>query len=713
MKVRANSLSRILPWAICLFSVITTLALYSVYGIAREDRITTQTMLREMVDLKRLAELPDPSYRVFQVSSYDRRSKTFGGENWFANSDGFGTEPIPGVEKVLDPPSGDSPGRFLLADVEGPGAIVRTWTARMNGDITMWLDNSKDPTFQGPANDFLKALYPSLDMPGGPEEAVYDGSMTQRDAGYYPVPFAQRCRIEWTGVLDELHFYHIEFRKYDEGAQVETFTRQDLVTWKNQIEDTCRILAKPSLLDESVSGEPHQAKEMLEPGNSLVLASAEGRPGRITLLKTRVKAEDLNSALRQAILTVSFDRASRPQVEAPLGDFYGAAPGINPFDAVPMTVEADGWMTCRFVMPFAESVTVSIENRGEMSLEVESETRIADYQWKDDSSLHFNGKWRVDHEMDVGGGFVFDLPYILVNGRGRFLGCAAMILNPAEGPHSSGSWWGEGDEKIFVDEDTFPSFFGTGSEDYFNYSWSSPALFSHAYFGQPRNDGPGNGGFVTNNRWHILDDIPFSDRLSFYMELYTHTRVEGLAYARTTWFYAAPGAWDDNMPIFREDIRKQVRPPWSPAAVRGADGAIFTQLEEMVGDQQMVLSRPEWAEGRILSWKPSAAGDNLELKPFNVPSPGNYDFYLVMLLSPEGGRFAVELDGEILKNAEGEEWVVDLYTPFQTMARRKGPGRLLRLESGEHTLELVSRGANPASKGSRIEGDFLWIRERK
>ena len=679
--------------------------------------ITTGSLVEEMTDLERLAEYPDPTYKVFQVSSYDRRSKSFGGENWFANSDGFGKEPIPGVEKVLEESQEGQPGRYLLADVQGPGAIVRTWTARMNGEITIWLDGSKEPIFKGPANDFLKAFYPALQVSGGPDAAVYAGSMTQRDAGYYPITFAKHCRIEWTGVLDQLHFYHIEFRKYESGTEVQTFKPADLVTWKKQIEDTCRILVKPSSLavnDNAESVEVIKIRDTLKPEAILELAAMDGRPGKITLLKTRIKADNPDTALRRALLTISFDNASRPQVEAPLGDFFGAAPGINPFDAIPMTVDADGWMTCRFVMPFAASMNASIENRGGESIEVESEVRIENYEWNDNLSLHFNGKWRVDHEMDVGGGFVFDLPYILVNGRGRFAGCAAMILNPAEGPHPSGSWWGEGDEKIFVDDDSFPSFFGTGSEDYFNYSWSSPDLFSHAYFGQPRNDGPGNGGFVTNNRWHILDDIPFENRFSFYMELFTHTRVTGLSYARTTWFYSEPGGQDDNMPIFREDLRPLKRPVWTPAAVGGTKDALFTQMEDMAEiTPSLVVIRPESAEGKIISWEPKQAGDSLKMGSFSVPASGAYDLYLVMILSPEAGRFAVELDGELLKKSDGEEWIIDLYTPFHTMARRNGPGHTLQLDAGEHSLELISREANPASKGNLIQGDFLWIRERK
>ena len=30
---------------------------------------------------------------------------------------------------------------------------------------------------------------------------------------------------------------------------------------------------------------------------------------------------------------------------------------------------------------------------------------------------------------------------------------------------------GEGDEKVYVDGETFPSHFGTGTEDYYGYAW--------------------------------------------------------------------------------------------------------------------------------------------------------------------------------------------------------------------------------------------------
>src|SRR5512143_1820751 len=89
--------------------------------------ITTGTLLREMSNLERLARWPEPAFRTIQFSSYDRRSTTSEAPGWFSNADGFGGEPIPGFLKVLREPRAGQTGLYLLAEVSGPGAIMRGW----------------------------------------------------------------------------------------------------------------------------------------------------------------------------------------------------------------------------------------------------------------------------------------------------------------------------------------------------------------------------------------------------------------------------------------------------------------------------------------------------------------------------------------------------------------------------------------------------------
>jgi len=107
--------------------------------------VTTASLFEEMVDLEALTRYPEPDFRTIQFSSFDRRSRLPGGPDWFANDDGFGGEPIPNFEAVLKPPAGSGPGEYLMADVSGPGAIVRLWKAAIAGRVRLCLDDWTPP----------------------------------------------------------------------------------------------------------------------------------------------------------------------------------------------------------------------------------------------------------------------------------------------------------------------------------------------------------------------------------------------------------------------------------------------------------------------------------------------------------------------------------------------------------------------------------------
>ena len=66
-----------------------------------------------------------------------------------------------------------------------------------------------------------------------------------------------------------------------------------------------------------------------------------------------------------------------------------------------------------------------------------------------------------------------DWTMLHTQGRGRFVGVELHVWNP------KGGWWGEGDEKFYIDGEKFPSTFGTGSEDYFGYAWCNPTPFQN------------------------------------------------------------------------------------------------------------------------------------------------------------------------------------------------------------------------------------------
>jgi len=673
-------------------TMILLLLCVSLSPVALAAPITTGSLIDEMVDMHRLTRFPVPAYKTVQFSSYDRRSSVPGGTDWFANSDGFGKEPIPNFEAVITPPDGDAPGEYLMCDVAGPGAIVRLWTARIAGTIRVYLDDADAPLYDGPAEEFLLHPYNEF-LPGTnltPE--VLAGTFYQRNASYAPIPFATRCRMVWIGNHAETHFYEIQMRLYDEGAAVVTFSPDDVEANAERIRRVASILAHVNRewpyrsTNDAVPIDVKVAPHAVEEGLKIET------PGALEKLVLKVDAADIERALRQTILHIECDKFPWGQVQCPLGDFFGAGPGINPYTSVPFTVAPDGTMTCRYVMPFEESLRIVFDNRGDQEVAISGSALPVDYTWDDDRSMHFRARWRIDHGLVASSRprmGVQDLPFLVARGRGVYVGTAVMLLNPNPVPTSWGNWWGEGDEKIFVDDDVRPSIFGTGSEDYFNYAWSANDLFAFPYCGQPRNDGPANRGFVVNHRWHILDPIPFSRNLAFYMELFSHERTEGFSYGRVSYCYGRPGLIDDHVPLTDEHVRIPELPAsWEPASRFGAARFVFHACEDLATSRRSTRLKTGglWQGGQVLVWTPARAGEQLTLS-FTLAEDGDYGVLLACMFRPDGGALRATVDGDdVLFNGQES---VNLAIPHHVQSRVVG-AQFRRLSPGKHALTLTA-----------------------
>ncbi len=690
--------------------VLTGVILLIGSSVTFAGAITTGSLFEAMVDMKSLATFPSPTYRTIQFSSYDRRSRLPGGPDWFANSDGFGREPIPNFEKVLREPDAKGVGEYLVADVAGPGAIVRLWTAAIAGQIQMFIDGSEEPIFDGAANDFFHRPYDHFDQIKLVDTDRFGRTVYQRDASYAPIPFAKRLRVVWTGNIQKIHFYELQVRLYDKGASVVSFRPKDIADHRATIDKVTQALDDP---DQYVSPRAKRYDQRFEaslsPSEDKTVLELEGSQA-IGQLSLQLVARDMDLALRQTVLQITFDGYPWPQVQSPVGDFFGAAPGVNPYTSLPFTVRPDGTMVCRFVMPFARSCKIALWNGGSQPVTARGSVSASPHNWTD-ATLHFRARWRVDHDLIASNRDVQDLPFVLAHGQGVYVGTGVYLMNPSPVPTPYGNWWGEGDEKIFVDDDERPSTFGTGSEDYFNYSWSSPDIFLFPYCGQPRDDGPGNRGFVTNYRWHVLDALPFQDNIRFYMELYSHERVPGLSYARIGYHYGRPGMTDDFRPIKPADLEMPVLPErWQPVARMGAANSVFFAAEDIVTEAEgtHLDDGRLWAGGRVLIWTPKKKGDQ---KSFTIPieTAGKKQIHLVLALTPQAGEIAGRLDGQPVKLSGGD--TIDLHRPYRTLSRRMALPTS-ELSAGDHTLTLELKGISEGVRNPEIGVDFIYVQNR-
>jgi hypothetical protein len=685
-----------------LLKSLIFVALFFTVQTAGAQVVTTASLIDELTNLSKLAEFPVPGFSSVQFSSYDRRSVSPDKPGWFSNSDGFGGEPIPGFIKVLKQPDSKGIGEYLICDVEGPGAIVRLWTAQIAGDLMVWLDQEKEPIYNGLAEPFFLHTYEAF-LKENPR-AEWTGSLNQNMAAYYPIPFSKGCRMVWKGDLKKLHFYHVQMRLYDKGARVKTFTIKDISDNLKQLNTAAAIMKEPFKHLDTVLFDAAYETVWLKPGEKKVVKSITGGAA-IKRLAVFVTARNLDKALKQTVMEIRFDGSPWGQVHSPVGDFFGAAPGINPYESLPFTVLDNGRMTCRYYMPFRDSAQFIMENLGDQEVTLVTKVVTEPYTWKDGISMHFRAHWRVDHELLADPKQVFDVPYLLIRGKGRMVGAACHLMNPTSVPSSYGNWWGEGDEKIFIDDNLDASFIGTGSEDYYNYAWSSEELFDFAYCGQPRNDGPANRGFVTNYRWHILDNIPFSKSFDFFMELYSHRVVPHFSYARMIYAYAIPGAHDDHMAITKADVRHLELPAdWWPEADGSAVNSVFYQFEDILYKPLNIelVKDAMWSARQMVLWSPQSKTETLTVL-LPASKTGKFQIYMTVARTAGGGKMELLLDGKPIK-FNGSE-VVDLSTEFRSVARNIASDPQ-ELTEGMHVITI-----KPADDTNRPLGlDFIWMK---
>ncbi|MBM3494602.1 MAG: DUF2961 domain-containing protein, partial [Armatimonadetes bacterium] len=206
---------------------------------------------------------------------------------------------------------------------------------------------------------------------------------------------------------------------------------------------------------------------------------------------------------RKLVLKGTWDGAAWPQVLSPIGPFFGFDWNTAEYASVPVGCR-DQTAYAYWPMPFRRRGKLEITNHLERTARLVTEVEYAPAPSLPADMTYFYARWRSEPNTTV-----FDYPFLETAGRGHFVGVAMPIDHPLPG------WWGEGDEKVWVDDDDWPRFVGTGSEDYFGDAWGIRYL-----------NGPSWGCSLQtahrtcNYRWHFMDLIPFEKRMRMTIENY-------------------------------------------------------------------------------------------------------------------------------------------------------------------------------------------------
>jgi hypothetical protein len=252
---------------------------------------------------------------------------------------------------------------------------------------------------------------------------------------------------------------------------------------------------------------------------------------------------------RNAVLKITWDDAPAPSVLCPLGDFFGLGHAIvNSYQSQLFTASTNGnnlkdgapdlpnqWATgcalnCYAPMPFRKRAVVELLNESEAD---HSQYFYVDYERMPEAELaglgYFHAEfrracpflgWGPDISINTP---PVDIPnlareawannYVILEtrGRGHYLGCNLSVTN------IQGTWWGEGDDMIWVDGYKWPpDLHGTGSEDYLNQAWG---MQTNAFLRNGSSIHECNtGGYQTSYVHHLENPVRFEKEIKVTIE---------------------------------------------------------------------------------------------------------------------------------------------------------------------------------------------------
>jgi len=397
--------------------------------------ISVLSLLGEMVDLEHLARLPRARFTAGMAASTDRRSRRpEDGDSWFANDD-FVTETLPNLVRVETAPGGGK--RYVLADVTGPGAIVRIWSATPLGTLRLYVDDASTPLLEAP----MAALLRGDVRPFTPPLA----QVTARGHSlYFPFPFARRCVITvddllssdpFTGQPMKKLYYQIGYRRYgaEHASRVRPYSAAELARAAATIARVAKVLRDGlPAFHEGEDGPIAIERARVLPGRPSVTTIA--RPGGAEIAELLIMTPERHpQTLRSTRLRIAFD--GETTVDTPLPDFFGTGPALNSYTSLPMTVAGEGLLICRFRMPFGKHAVLTIARNDPGAIEVGGHIAVKGGVPFGKESLLFHAGWR-EHEVVPTRPFR-DWHIAGIKGVGHQVGTVLGVDNPPDTP-----WWG-------------------------------------------------------------------------------------------------------------------------------------------------------------------------------------------------------------------------------------------------------------------------------
>lgn len=413
----------------------------------------------------------------------------------------------------------DSRGEWVLLDVDGPGCLYNFVQHRYDSSpepiFRFYFDGEPEPRFTITPKEFgckPPFVKPLSDAFLGDDIPPYGRGPIRVVRSFVPMPFRKSCRITSSVKLEGFEkskghggWGHAIYHRYASADGVDTFTGQEdyatlLRTWSAVGHDPKDMAAV-----QHVTGTAAVAT-----GTAACLLAHTGA-GCVSGLRLCVESWSA-ARLSDLWLRLTWDGHARPDVECPLGSFFGNEIGNNRIGFLTHGQSADGTFYCYFPMPFWQSARIDLVNRG-----ASENVRVAyELEMAPQASAYPRGQC----------GYFRAAPYCPptpvrrghdtviadVTGRGRIV--AATLTGRTFNNREVSC---EGDVRLHIDGNATPQIESDGSESHACYGWG----FVYPPQQNPASGYDGSGHPLyefSETRVHTGDWIPFQTGFRFGFE---------------------------------------------------------------------------------------------------------------------------------------------------------------------------------------------------
>ncbi len=642
---------------------------------AEEKKVTLTSLLNKTVDLETLYHAPD--HRVTLFSSFDRSG---------GNQDGSGY-----LRKEGD--------WYVIAEMEGPGAVTRIWSANPKGMIRIYIDDGSEPLLQRSFRDlFLSNIKPFV-------KPFVRSSIRSNGAywSYIPIPFGKFCKI----AIDELCYYQIECAGFPPQTQVEPLTIPFPSALEKQIKtigNRFRASVKPPFRTGKQIKE-HKYRVKLTAGASIDLATFSG-PGVIRGMRM-TWPKNSKDAGRELMLRCYWDGEAFPSVQAPIRDFFSS--GIQ---TIALGHEQKGWDYIYFPMPFLKSARIHLDN-GAMRTTRQISLIVYVQERKDlPTPLRtFHAWWNRDNETPVPPIRIDTRTYEPLNEpKFNYTAFSSQESGHLAGLRMSMTPSPESDVAVFINRPLTPQVLrGTGKMGFFNMAWRTQTVNWPLSGGKSSQQGPDE-----LLRLFLPAPIPYTQGARITVE-HGSGNVLRKDYASMVYWYQEephdaypwppPPPCRQNrkvqliQPVFEfQDDRFYPRFPWEaeilPVELSGG----------FYDTQDMRPHGPDWSGNRQIRFEAFHPGAEISLQLPIQSFSGWHWLEFTLTCEPKGGIADVQLNDRTVLGA------LDLYSTKTAPKKFRSIEPVFIHASDAPRVGFAINGKNPKSSGTVAGIDYLQLK---